>query len=299
MPELDVNRPFTSAAARAAGLSVAQLKGPRFRAVLRGVHVTARASVDLRLRSEAALLIHPPGAVVTHQTSAMLQDLPVPEMDRIHVSVPRAKDRRRGVGIVSHVGRPQHTRRVGEMRVSTGASLFRELGRVLPLVDLVVVGDALVRRGLASVAELRRCAPDGTHTHRAAAYVRARVDSPMESRMRMLLVLAGFPEPVVNAAVAAGAGEYRPDLSWAHLRLVVEYDGRHHRADLDQWDHDLVRREWFEGQGWTMIVLVARDLFQRPDEVVNRVAAAWSRCGGAPLVLGDEWRAHFPVRAAA
>ena len=114
----------------------------------------------------------------------------------------------------------------------------------------------------------------------------------MESRLRMLLLLAGFAEPMVNPTVA---GLYRPDLCWAGLLLVVEYDGRQHRDDLDQWDHDIERNEWFARRGWLVVHGDARGVFQRPDETIERVLAAWTAQGGAPFRPSEEWRAHFPV----
>jgi len=186
--------------------------------------------------------------------------------------------------------------------MTVGTQLFLQLADRLPLIDLVVVGDALVRRGSASPDALVAAAEKSsgraaTQARRAAAYVRERVDSPMESRLRMLLVLAGFPEPIVNGTVD---GRYRPDLSWpAPLCLIVEYDGRHHRADLDQWDHDIERTEWFRAHDWEILTVVARDIFQRPDELLKRVYAAWIRRGGAPFRLCEAWRAHFEVRASA
>ena len=73
----------------------------------------------------------------------------------------------------------------------------------------------------------------------------------------------------------------------------MEYDGRHHRADLDQWDHDIVRGEWFARHGWMIVTVVARDVFVRPAELLQRVPAAWLRAGGTPFELDRGWRSHF------
>jgi hypothetical protein len=37
------------------------------------------------------------------------------------------------------------------------------------------------------------------------------------------------------------------------LKLVVEYDGRQHREDLDHWDHDVMRRDWRDAEGWAVV----------------------------------------------
>ena len=48
--------------------------------------------------------------------------------------------------------------------------------------------------------------------------------------MRLLIVLAGLPEPTVNVIVRAEDGSWRMrfDLCYVEQRLIVEYDGRRH-----------------------------------------------------------------------
>lgn len=168
-----------------------------------------------------------------------------------------------------------------------------------------MLGDAMVKRGLVTPGELRDAAVSWTGrgadlARRAAGYVRKGVDSPMESRLRMLIVLAGLPEPEVNVVVrrADGSVNLRFDLCYRALRLVVEYDGRQHRDDLDQWDRDLDRGDWFDDGSWRVVKVVARGIYRRPDETIRRVHKALSarRCPDVPRVLSDEWRAYFPVR---
>jgi len=57
----DPLRPFTTAQALAAGLTKAQLRGPGFRALLRGTHISSQVPHRGFHRTEAALLIHPVG----------------------------------------------------------------------------------------------------------------------------------------------------------------------------------------------------------------------------------------------
>jgi hypothetical protein len=40
----------------------------------------------------------------------------------------------------------------------------------------------------------------------------------------------------------------RFDLCYPSLKLIIEYDGRHHAEDSEQWLHDLKRRE--ASTGW-------------------------------------------------
>jgi hypothetical protein len=194
------------------------------------------------------------------------------------------------------------------VRVSVLTDLFVELAEELPLVELVVAGDWMVRRHRIRIKDLRRAAasatgPSARLARQAARYVRARVDSPMESRVRMLIVLAGLPEPVVNMSVRDVDGEpvRRFDLSWPEVRVIVEYDGRHHVERVEQWESDLERREEIDDEGWRILVVVAAGVYTDPGRTVERIFRLL-RARGLPDLPdrpSEDWRPHFPGRAAA
>jgi hypothetical protein len=303
---LDTKRPFLYADAVEAGISPSSLRGRNFRRMFRGVYVHVTLPVTPLVRVRAALLIHPPLAFASHVSAAVVYGVPVSQLPDVHISVFAEKDRRRRPGIRNHVasaGTPVTV--VAGDRVSTPEQMFVELAAILHLVDLVVVGDDLVRQKRTTpellqkyCAESRRA--DAAAARRAAGYVRSGVDSPMETRLRMLIVLAGLPEPTVNFTIywADGRVRYRFDLSYPELKLIVEYDGRQHRDDLDQWDRDIERKDWFDHNGWMHVPVFSRGIFRRPDETLARVLAALKSrgCTSLPRVLADDWRAYFPVR---
>lgn len=304
--DFDMRRPFTRTDAVAAGVSMSALRGANFCRIFRGVYIHSSVPAHPLIRVRAALLIHPPGAFASHASAARVYGVPVPTLPDEHVSVFEEKDRRRRPGIRNHVAPVDISMvTVGGIRVSGPDQMFVELAGLLNLVDLVVVGDDLVRLRKTTPARLRTfCAASG-HADagaaaRAAGWVRAGVDSPMETRLRMLLVLAGLPEPEVNHKILRGDGRvrYRFDLSYPDLKLIVEYDGRHHRDDLDQWDRDTERKDWFDHNGWMHVPVFSRGIYRRPDETLGRVLAALNSrgCLRLPRVLADDWRPFFPVR---
>ena len=75
----DSRRPFTRAAGRAAGITDAMLRGPRFRSLFRNVHIRSDVVVRPTLYIEAALLLHPVTAFASHHSAATLYGLPVPD----------------------------------------------------------------------------------------------------------------------------------------------------------------------------------------------------------------------------
>ncbi len=159
-----------------------------------------------------------------------------------------------------------------------------DLAAMLTVDELVVAGDHIVsesrrsfgppRRAIVSLAELttyvesKRWLPNLQRSRAALGLVRVGVDSPPESRLRLLLHHAGLPEFVPNFPVM---GRNRQPVVWTDLacvgfRTCLEYDGGHHLTPAQQSsDHqrDLATAE----AGWVQ-VKIARDDFRRGREFV-------------------------------
>ncbi|MGH8967637.1 MAG: hypothetical protein ACRDXB_20240, partial [Actinomycetes bacterium] len=145
--DIDLRRPFTRAAALRAGVNPRALRGPNFRTIFRGVYIHSSVPPHPFHRIAAALLIHPSGAVISHLSGARLYALPVPYGAEEHVTVFAEADRRRRPEIRNHIAPSgREVAQVGGVRVSAPHDLFIELAGILGLVDLVVAGDALVRK---------------------------------------------------------------------------------------------------------------------------------------------------------
>jgi hypothetical protein len=179
---------------------------------------------------------------------------------------------------------------------------FHDLGEDLGIVDLVVAGDSFVSSGLITCADLaaavaRLSGPGTEAAERAVAYVRTGVESPMETRLRLLLVLAGLPEPVVNLAIRdelSGRLRYRIDLAYPQWKIAIEYDGRQHAESSRQWQWDVQRREELERDGWRVIIMLSGDVYRTPARTLERVVEAVSARGGRVAAKNDVWRRHFP-----
>ena len=296
-------RPFPRWRGLRAGLGRAELDGPAFRRVFHGILVAADVPDSPRLRAEAALVCFFATAFASHATGARVWGVPIPPLPGEHVTVPAYGDRLRRAGITCHVRPGAGHAAVDGVRVSTLADLFVELAEQLTLVDLVVVGDWMVRRRGVGIGQLVAAAEQasgaaGRLARSAAAFVRQDVDSPMETRLRMLIVLAGFPEPVVNLTIRDADGEVvrRYDLSWPGAKVIVEYDGRHHVERVEQWEKDLLRREEIDQDEWRIVVVVGSGIFKHPEQTVARVHRVLRERGlpGLPARPRDDWRPHFP-----
>ncbi|MGH3353603.1 MAG: hypothetical protein ACRDPS_23280 [Nocardioides sp.] len=131
----------------------------------------------------------------------------------------------------------------------------------------MIVGDHMVRKGLVDLETLRKFCADASGpgvalARTAAGYVRTGVDSPMETRLRLLIVLAGLPEPEVNLLVGDEIERRKYDLSYRRSKTILEYDGRQHVERIEQWEADLERREGIDDDRWRILVFVAKDIYK-------------------------------------
>jgi hypothetical protein len=178
----------------------------------------------------------------------------------------------------------------------------------LDLVDLVTFGDSLLKAKRVLLQELLEAAPSwsgsgAAHARHAAGFVRQGVDSAPESRLRMLIVLAGLPEPQVNFVTRLEGGDWsrRFDLCYPELKLIIEYDGRQHAVDPAQWSSDILRREELEAQGWTLIIVNASALFNHPTDTLRRITVALAdrHQRDLPRRVPAIWSRHFHERHSA
>lgn len=321
-PEL-FQGPFLASTADRLGVSRKTLRGGRFRTLLRGVYASAELPVTLDLRARAALLVLPPEAALSCWTAAALRDLPIPTVarpDTVHAVVPHRSRRPRLLGLVVHehssVGRARLARHI----VTPAATTFLECGgcgyrehvagdpTTPGLVDLVILGDAMVRHGFVTPEGLRHAANhgvDGWQPARgvrllrpASALVRARVDSPMETRVRLLMLLGGLPCPETGMEIHNECGGWvaTVDMCFPAAKVVIEYDGDLHRTERRKWRHDVLTRDLLRNDlGWEIIVLTADDITLRPEQALERIHAALRRRGqpGTPRALDAGWRHYF------
>ena len=61
-----------------------------------------------------------------------------------------------------------------------------------------------------------------------------------------------------------------PDLSWPRKKVVLEYEGDHHRSDKRQWHIDLERYATLQDAGFTVVRAAAPDL-RDPARIIARL----------------------------
>jgi hypothetical protein len=227
-----------------------------------------------------------------------------PATTPIHVTVPRDAPRPQRRGIIAHrsdLGAGDVVD-LDALRITSPWRTWTDLAAGGSELDIVVLADALRRRfGVGAMTLQARI--DAVGGRRGAQTLRralARscdgVDSPMETRLRLMFEDARLPSPVVNVWVCRddGAPIHKPDLSWPEWKVAADYDGAHH-ADLDRDDdvlrgrasnwrlrQDTSRRDLLEEMGWILRVFTSFDVFRAPGPAIERMRMAL-RLAGAPV----------------
>ncbi|WP_353950883.1 DUF559 domain-containing protein [Knoellia sp. S7-12] len=116
-----------------------------------------------------------------------------------------------------------------------------------------------------------------------------------ETQSRLLMVLAGLPEPVCNHPYVVGGHErFRLDLAWVEPKVALEYDGRWH-DEPEQRAKDEARRKEMREADWIIIVIRAPDLYDHPESIVDEVVQAL-RSRGCVLTPNVSYQRWFQPR---
>jgi hypothetical protein len=97
--------------------------------------------------------------------------------------------------------------------------------------------------------------------------------SPLEDRVRDLVVDAGLEPPLVNAPYRLPDRTVYPDLWWPAIRLIVEVDSREWHDDPLARYEDAERQAALEAAGERVIRVTSAQM-KRPRQVLARLRAA-------------------------
>lgn len=320
-PELS-SSPFLGAQAVQRGLlTPAQLRSKAYVRLMRGVYVVRERAVDDNVRLEALRLAIAPGTVVCGLTAAWLHGAWKPPPGRVvplHVTRPVRAHGQQVAGVSRRrlvlrgspdlasaelgYGMSVLDRDVvlldGLAVTSTVRTCF-DLMRQRWLVEAVAVADAFAYNcgmpleHLGAYCADRRRWPYVREARVAASLAVTGARSPGESRLRMVVVLSGYPEPLVNVGISNWQGDHvaTPDLLlWTSRWTALEYDGAWHDDD-GQPERDSLRRVGIASDvGIPVLEFRANALrFSRP-VIVDAIAKVSRRPPTQELQEQDFWR---------
>jgi very-short-patch-repair endonuclease len=270
--------PFTLGDALRAGIDRWHLEGSNWRRLGPSVYAWAGLPDTPELRLEAARTRLPPTAVFSGLTAAWLHGLDVVPCEPIEVTIPK------GTGVSARSGLVVRRAAIaaGEvvnLRGMRATSILRTLSDLcirLSVMEAVVIADMALHAGLTHLADLNslclsRAQCVGVANLRLVARLAdPAAESPMESRLRMVLVLCGLPRPRAQVSLHDSRGRFlgRPDHYYPDHRLGLEYDGGIHRTSLAE---DNRRQNRLLAAGIRLLRFTAGDVLHNPDSITTQV----------------------------
>jgi hypothetical protein len=280
---LPSGRPFTYAEALAAGISPTQLQSSAWRQIFRGVWVDADAPDSRELRLAAARLLIPRWGVLCGLTAAWIHGADVRRLDDFDVHVGFAEGqrirKRPGFVVCQETLDQRDICLIDDVRVTTPLRTVFDCLRLLRGADRLVVADAMTHLGLVSIEELRSYFASKRRLRNLRVgeqlieHIEPLTESPMETRLRLVLVDGGLPRPEAQHEVFSPADRFlgRLDFAYPDLRVGVEYDGADHWKQRREDDR---RRTAIRAADWEIYVYSADDVFRTPLQTAAEVMRA-------------------------
>ncbi|MBG6108573.1 hypothetical protein [Frigoribacterium sp. CG_9.8] len=287
-------RVFTVPEAVSAGVTKRRLRGSDLAAPFFAVRVAAATAVtpSISTLAHAFAVRLASDQFFSHLTAATLLGLRLPERHLplildVAVLAPARLPRLRGIRGHQLMPSARIETLPDGLRVSSAVDTWCQLAAVLQLDELIVMGDGLLQREhpLASRAELVSTIdawghrPGVTNLREALLHLRARTDSARETMLRLIVIRAGFPEPVVNHKIynRFGALIAHGDLAFPEYRVLLEYDGAVHRQE-HQFHVDIARLDGLMEERWR-VIRVDKQLMAARATLLGKVHTALTAAG--------------------
>lgn len=283
VPDALKGSPFTLAHARANGVSRRSLQKRSYRRLAQGIYLPADVELGPSVWLAAAALLMPTGSAVSGLWAAWAWgvDLLPGGPRAVEITIPRGRSviRPSGIRVRKALLPPSDVVTLDGLRVTSEMRTAFDLARHGSRDDAVIALDALLYARLISRAGLRRylkARPGWRGVRSAAAHLdlaEDRAESPMETRLRLVLLDGGLPPPLVNESVCDEHGRFiaRPDLRIE--RVIIEFDGAVHRS-AERHREDVGRQNALIQAGYIVLRYTATDVYVRPAAIVAEVRAA-------------------------
>lgn len=306
LPEsIAARQSFGVADALQLGASRRRLEASDLRTPFRGARVDADTPATVPIFAAAYATRMPQTQFFSHATAAILNGVPLPfrvESDlRLHVSVFAGDPQPRVRNVIGHQLDPKRTGTLvaGGLRMTDAATTWCQLATLVGVDDLVAAGDFLITgreklRGGPPVASVASLASAAARHHRSVGAGRLREALPhlrpgplsrRETLLRLRIIRAGLPEPMVGYQVLDHRlAPYEPtvDLAYPDQRVAIEYEGDHHRTP-EQFRRDIARYERLQDIGWIVVRVTADDVpdveGHRSQQTTQRIAARLQQRG--------------------
>lgn len=304
LPATFAQRPFTLKEAQAAHITTGRARSSDLVTPSRGIRIPSGSLANgppaqdplVRLLDRCRPYTEVTNSsVVSHITAAKIHGLYLPQwcenVQALDLSRPRGMPEPRRRRVSGHRMALEQTDIdvIGGVPVTSVPRTLLDLSPLLTLDQLVAIADQIVcehkhpfgqqKFAMVKLDALNAyiAAHQGLHGLRrlraAMKLARVGVDSPPETRLRLIIVRSDLPvfEPGIELSDSAGRPLVSPDLACEEYKTCIEYDGRHHFTPEQQGkDHD---RDFItKSLGWHQVVINKEDVFGGDRVVVTKVA---------------------------
>lgn len=237
------------------------------------------------------------GQFFSHETALGLLGAPLPpypHVPGIHVSAHRPGREPRVEGIRGHRLQTRDPAVVLTPRgwpVEHPVRAWRQCGTVWRIDDLVAAADYLLTDAEPRIeaqelaAEIARMGDTRKRLlARALGLSRFGPRSAYETRLRLLLIRHGLPEPEISWVLRDANGSFiaELDLAYPAWKVAVEYDGRVHAEDMRQFARDADRWDAIRACDWQHVRILFHHMRGDGTAAVRKVREALVRAGWRP-----------------
>jgi hypothetical protein len=237
-------------------------------------------------------------AVASYQSAARLHHLSLlttpaskdkdkdKDKDTVTLTLPpdRRWNRAQPADVVFHASDlpRKHVTKIHNLPTTTVARTVVDLARTLPFMDAVVTADSALnqekttKRQLHQVLDECKGWPGVKQARRAIDFADNRAESPLESAARVVFAEAtpSLEPPDLQATIHGAEWSARVDFLWREQKVIAEADGLSKYNDRKDLLNERERDHQLREAGYTVVHFTWKELFQKPDDVTNRLRAA-------------------------
>lgn len=259
-------------------MSLSALRGKSWRRLGAKLYCLNAAAEDRLALLKAYAGMLGPAAVFVGRTAAWMHGLDVDPANPVQAALPADSEVRSRADLeVRHCDLRDDVERILGIRVTTLSRTLLDVCARSPAVESLVILDMAIfsrrlrQQDLTLYARKMNGRP-GAARLRSLAPLVAAAESPMETRLRWLLIQARLPAPEVQTDVYDSGGRFiaRADLFYPNACLVIEFDGGNHRERLISDDR---RQNGLVTAGFRILRFTGADLRARPKAVIAQVRA--------------------------
>ncbi len=278
---MGMREPFIGSAALAAGALTRHDLRTRYVAIHHDVYIAKDSARTAVLRAKACWLRTRGHGVLAGFSASALHGAKWIDAGLPATVIDTNRRRTPGVTVWAVAIDDDEIQSIDGMRVTTATRTAVDLACRYPLDRAVVAIDALARATRLKVPDIELAAArhPGRHglerARKAIELVDPGAESPQETRVRLLIIRAGYPPPETQIPVYNEYGVLigEVDMGWRDLKIAVDYEGKHHRMSREQFDKDIRRIRDLTEADWIVIRVTVQDT---EATILRLLADAWA-----------------------